>query len=522
VNSVQIKRLLFSLAAALPIGALVAAFGPGAFVPGWLTASLLLWVAFYCLYTVWRWANVPGVSPWHLALIIGLAFVLRLGIGITLNQVLPVYGFDEPEQNAGYSFYDAYMRDTQAWELAKSDKPLSASFGEEFATDQYGGLLSISAAAYRYLSPDAHRSALILILGAFTTALGIAFFWKAVSTRWNPSLAFLASWIVALYPDGLFFGSSQMREPFLVGLICIAFWGVLAYPKPGAGRSRRGPILAIVLSLIVMALISSRVAFAAAAALAVWFWIEHLAPRSRTLRNVGLGALVVAGVALLVFSWAWLRSSSHWDTVLTVRNSGRVEQALSSIGEQFTLPFVVGYGLAQPVLPAAIADDTLPVWKIIIVFRSAGWYLLAPLMLYALFAIWKVKPASERGTLIWLAGFMFLWIIIASIRAGGDMVDNPRYRSIFLPWLALLAAWSVQWAVQHRDFWLARWLIVEAIFLGFFTNWYLSRYLKLWDRLPFWTMVVWIVGLSGLVLASGWLWDLWKTIQMKSAFRRKP
>jgi len=55
--------------------------------------------------------------------------------------------------------------------------------------------------------------------------------------------------------------------------------------------------------------------------------------------------------------------------------------------------------------------------------------------------------------------------------------------------------------------WLPRLLAAEAIFLLFFTQWYLSRYLRLWRKLPFWQMVVMIIVLSALVFGGSWLWD---------------
>ena len=93
------------------------------------------------------------------------AFVVRLAAGVTLQLVLPVAGYDEEVQKAGYVFFDAYQRDGQAWELASSGQSLTTAFrGEGFISDQYGGLLALSAATYRLLSPDLHRPALILIL----------------------------------------------------------------------------------------------------------------------------------------------------------------------------------------------------------------------------------------------------------------------------------------------------------------------------------------------------------------------
>jgi hypothetical protein len=100
-----------------------------------------------------------------------------------------------------------------------------------------------------------------------------------------------------------------------------------------------------------------------------------------------------------------------------------------------------------------------------------------------------------------------IWACVASFRAGGDLTDNPRYRMLFLPLITLAAAWAVEWARTHHDFWLVRWLLVEAIFLGFFTQWYFSRYFKLGGRMGFMSYVAWVAGLSVLVLLGGLVWD---------------
>jgi hypothetical protein len=169
---------------------------------------------------------------------------------------------------------------------------------------------------------------------------------------------------------------------------------------------------------------------------------------------------------------------------------------------------VIAYGLARPVLPAAIAEPAESVlWKVIVIFRSIGWYALAPFLIYSLFAVWKENDLKQRRRLIWLVFAVFLWLLVASARGGGDATDNPRYRILFIPWMALLAGWAVDWALTHRDAWLWRWLTIEAIFLGFFTNWYFSRYFLVWGRLSFWHMAAWIIGLSALVLVGGWVWD---------------
>jgi hypothetical protein len=489
-------QFLFSFIISILLSTLLTVlFSPGTFWQGWLPAVFLLFVVIFALLSAWRWAGAGRTLAW----MISLAFLTRLVVGVTLSLAMPIYGHDEPEQNAGYHFKDAYNRDQEAWALAKSDQPIIASFGQEFTSDQYGGLLSLSAAAYRYLSPDQQRPYLILILSAFVTALGIPFFWQGVRLRWNESLANLAAWVMVFYPDAIFFGSSQMREPFLLGLVSIAFWGVIAY-----AHARRPALIAFAFSMLGLALISSRVALAAGGVLVVWFYLEQLAPRSRRWQIVGWAALALGAMAILYFSWDWFRSSTQWDLILKEMNSGWVQKIVREAGQFIRLPFMVGYGLAQPVLPAAIAVPAIPLWKIIIVLRALGWYLLAPLLIYAFFTVWKA-PSQDRRILIWLAVLVFAWLIISSARAGGDMTDNPRYRSIFLPYMALLAAWGFQWAWMRKDAWLARWLVVEGIFLAYFTAWYISRYYKLWAPIPFWSMVLQIVVLSGLVLGSGYI-----------------
>jgi membrane protein implicated in regulation of membrane protease activity len=54
---------------------------------------------------------------------------------------------------------------------------------------------------------------------------------------------------------------------------------------------------------------------------------------------------------------------------------------------------------------------------------------------------------------------------------------------------------------------LGRALLIEGIFLAFFTEWYISRYYPVIPRLDFWLMIVLIILLSFLVIIVGWLRD---------------
>ncbi|NLG99347.1 MAG: hypothetical protein GX491_18480 [Chloroflexi bacterium] len=488
-------------------GAGIAWLSQGEFWPGWLAFSLLAAASLFVLLRVWARMGSEKILLWMVL----LAFGLRLISGIGLSQALPVWGYAEPEQQAGYLFKDAYQRDLQAWELAQSGRPLWDTFRSEFVSDQYGGLLALSASVYRFLSPDAHRPYLILILGSFFAALGLPFLYQAARMRWSARIAGIAGWIYVFYPDAIFFASGQMREPFIVGLGAVAFWAVLAW-----GERKRPAAAALFFSLLGMALISNRVAAAVVGILGLLFLLEYIIVLpDRRWKILGWLGLAVGVLLLVVFSWEWFKSSTRWDLKVTGMDSGWVAKIIDEASERTGLPselvgpaITVTYGLARPVLPAAVAEDAQSVlWKTIGIFRSAGWYALAPFLVYSLFAIFREPDPARRRRAIWLALVVFLWLVIASARGGGDATDNPRYRSLFIPWMALLAGWSIDWALSHRDPWLWRWIAVEVIFVGFFTNWYFSRYFHLWQRLQFWQMALWIVGLSGFVLVGGWVWD---------------
>jgi hypothetical protein len=491
-------RLILSLLAADIIGFALAVLHPGANLwNAWLSTMLILWVSFFCLLTAWKWSGSTRQMGW----MITIMFVFRLAVPIVLSTLLPTLGYDNPHQNAGYMFKDSFYRDQAAWALAASDEPIMAAFQEEFATDQYGGLLSLSAFIYRYLSPDAHRPYLILILVAFAASLSVPFFWSALKHRWGKSLANIATWILILYPEGIFYSASQMREPFLISGFAIATWGLLNWR-----RSRKSSIFTTAASILIMALISWRITILIIGVLFIWLWIEYYARSFRSLLNSPkwlIPIIILCGIVVFS-SLTWLRTSMWWDFRMTEQNSERLVLEIERIGEQWRAPIIIAFGVTQVVLPAAIVQPAIALWRGLTIFRSAGWYLLAPTLLYSLFIFWKAKPHKDRVVLFWLISATFCWIILASARAGGDLWDNPRYRTIFLPWMAILASWA--WL--NRNAWFGRLLLIESIFLGFFTEWYIARYYQgNWIRMPFWDIVIWIGVLSTLVILVGLGWD---------------
>jgi hypothetical protein len=505
----QNQKVIIGLAAA---GLILAAvlqtwLGPGTFLTGWLGAAILLVLGGLALGFIWRGAGGGRKLAW----IMLAAFALRLVFGAAMSQSLPVIGDDNKAEKAGYLAMDAMVRDNQAWQLAASGDPLTAAFDtEKFFSDQYGGLLALSATVYRVLSPDAHRSYLILILAALAAALAIPFFYAGVRRRWGELPAAIGAWILALYPEAVFWGSSQMREPFLIACIAVSFWGALAVrgsPKHAAAGIAAG--------LVGMFILSSSDAAVAFGVLAVWLWLEFIpTQKSRTWRVVGWASLVLGAIIMIAFTWFMLHETIEYELQKTQQSSGWAQLFIGKMSKDFGISDdvirIAGetlYGVSRPLLPAAMLEGAIPVWTVTYTLRALGWYLLVPVLLYSLFALWRIPDLKERQQMVWIALVVLLWTLIASARGGGDAIDNPRYREIFLVWTALLAGWAWGWARAHSFRWLARWGAVVGIFLVFFFQLYLARYTHIMKQIDLYLMLGLIAGLSALVLGGGWLAD---------------
>jgi hypothetical protein len=506
------KDYVIASAAGLFLAALLALSQLGNWINGWLAFSALLVPGLIVLVMFWRWAGAGKILFW----IMLAALVLRIGFGVALEQVLPVAGSGADNQLAGYVFYDSYHRDTQAWSLAESDQSILLAFSKSYSMDQYGGMLALSALTYRVLSPDMHRPLLVIVLAALTAAAGVALAWKAARLTWGEATAAPVALLLAIYPESVLQGSAQMREPFLITFVTMAFLGAAGWQS-----ARRSAWVWLAAGLAGMLLFSPGVAVFTLVVLAGWLWLRS-EKRRIPWRTVLIGAAVLV-VALLLL-WAglargnlagkspvevlgsWLKLSSQWDIYLLEKNSGWVQKLFDAMPSWLHLPFVMGYGLAQPVLPASIADPTWWPWKIIAILRSTGWYALAPLLIYSLFAILR-GGKRDRAAWLWLWASSWTWSILSAVRAGADQWDNPRYRVIFLFMQVALAAFA--WIHQRatHDPWLGRVFLVEGIFLTFFGEWYASRYIGNLAKLPFGVMVACILVLSGLVMVGGLWWD---------------
>ncbi len=513
------KDLLFIIPASFISGAGLAALQPGAYWIGWLGFSALFLLGFIALLATWRWAGGGRDLAW----MIGLALLLRLAAGIAVYIALPLDGHNVSDDKAGYVFTDAHRRDDQAWELASSGNPLWTAFDKSFYTDQYGGLLALSALTYRYFSPDSHRPLLIILLASLTAALGVPFLYKATRLLWDERLALVSAWIFSLYPESVLTGGAQMREPFLLTFIAIAFWGFAEWMNQ---NQRRGWWW-VGIGILGMLLVSPAMALALLVLFVGWLWLRGERKRLPWSILAAVGSVFLIGLLFLAWSLSrqhdfsggsslgdilnWFRASVKWVIYLLERGSGQIQNVFSKMNPLMQFLFVVGYGIVQPVLPPAFFAPTTLTWHIIAVFRAMGWYLILPFLIYVPIVAWRTTPGRERRLWIWLSFFSWMWILICAIRAGGDQWDNPRYRLIFFGFEALVAGYAWLWWREHRDPWLSRIVALEILCVLLYSQWYLARYYLIGIHFP----ILLVLGLSLLlavgILLGGWLWDRWRT-----------
>ncbi len=527
------RDLVWIAPLSLFLGAGLSLLQPGSWFIGWLGFSFLFLLSFCVLTLSIRWAGGGGFDTplgkhsgllnhqKALAWMVAAAFILRLVISVTLYLALPVDGYDEPDDNAGFIFKDAHRRDDQAWELASSELPILNAFSQKYAYDQYGGLLAFSALVYRYLSPDVHRPLLLILLSAFMAALGVPFLWKAVSLQWSAKLALAAGWIFALYPESVLLGGAAMREPYLMTFSAFALWGFVEWHK--SPKQNRSAWVWLGLGLLGMVLVSPAIAAVTLVILAGWMYFSSERGRVPWWALVAAGVIFVA--ALFILSAAlnrqgnlgegtpvgilrtFLREADKWGQYQLERGSGRVQDIFGDIPEWLRLPFVVVYGIFQPVLPAALVEPTTLTWRIIGILRAAGWYTLLPMLVFSFVAGLGAGTGRDRKVWIWLSLLAWGWVLFASLRAGGDQWDNPRYRAILFLWQSLLAGQAIVWWRETRNTWFTRVLLGEVVFLAVFSQWYASRYFHWGGRLSFGGTVLLILVLWALIGAWGWVWD---------------
>ena len=516
MNSIKNRSfdLLKVLVSGLILGVVLAAFSPGEFLVGaW--QSVLYCAILSALFLV----SVRVIKPPKKIVAIAIfALILRIGVGVWLTTTLPANGFDTPVQNAGYAYSDAYERDQAAYAKAFPEKQEVATPATFAVVDQYGGMMTVSVVIYRLFSADVHRQLLINVLAAFSMGLGTIFIWKAINLGWGEKISLVAAIIFAFYPEGVILGSSQMREPLLTGLASITFWLTLLFIRGG----RRTFILVAfgLLSLLMcwvsipagLAILMVEIGFVLTNRIALE---KDQKQKKRQLIIFGLFLLAVC-----IAGWLWLKDTLYYDAYTTEAESGLITWLLSLVGPNWRFPFVLLYGLIQPVLPAAIVYQSLPVWQAIGIFRAAGWYFVIPFLFYGLGAVIKSVRKNRDWVLLWLVAMLFVWIFVSSARAGGDQWDNPRYRAIFLPWMALMVGWVWNRLSNRKTQWFWRVVLLEGVFIVIFTNWYFNRKFGTGIAISMEYLFIFYGLLMLVVIGGGLLVDHYKT-QKITGYKRE-
>jgi len=517
--------LLWIVPLALVLGAGLSSLQPGNWLIGFASFSFLFLLSFSLFIVLFKWANAGKT----LAYIIAITFALRFLVGVSLYVFLPIYGHTDVDDRAGFVFTDAHRRDDEAWKLASSDRFIGEAFSKNFAYDQYGGLLAFSALVYRYLSPDAHRPLMLLLLSAIVAALGIPFLWRAVNQVFGEKVAWASAWIFALYPESILLGASIMREPYLLTFSAMALYGFVfgvgeLAPVNDASKladSKTASRIWLALGLLGMLLVSPAVAIAHLIIFAGWIFFANEQRTISWKAVLVFAAIFFVGLFFLSASLNrsgefdassplsvvndWLRLAVKWNAYGIERDSGWVQKLFDEMPQWMHLPFVAVYGILQPVLPAALVYPTVPLLKAIYILRALGWYAILPALILSFGAGTGFGLGKKRNVILWLALLTWTWILLAALRGGGDMWDNPRYRTILFVWQAILAGVVWVWWREMRPAWFVRVVACEVAFLVVFIQWYVNRYLYLGVRLDFPVMVALIVGLWVAIISMG-LW----------------
>jgi CDP-diglyceride synthetase len=185
-----------------------------------------------------------------------------------------------------------------------------------------------------------------------------------------------------------------------------------------------------------------------------------------------------------------------------------MQKVLKGTPDWVKLPALLVYGVAQPFLPAAlIAGSRAPIWHWVAIWRAVGWTVLLAFTIYAP----VLALRSKRNRAFNLALSLIIWgvILVAAYRAGGDLWDNPRYRTAFAGLQVALVAWV--W-IEHRrmaDNWLRRAVLAIGAVLFWFVPWYLRRYS------PFEWPVPDLIKTIGLGLVTAFLLVIWDWARSK-------
>jgi len=306
----SIKKAIMGIMSIFGVSLILSLLDPrGEPISGFLAYLIIAGVCGILFWLAWRSVSKLDPPKWLFwAAVVALGLRLIIGIGLFLG--LPEFGYpDSIPHQAGYIFQDAYSRDTDAWNLARSEEPLTSAWQDSELNDQYGGLLFMSAAIYRGLSPEIRRPMLVLLLSATIGSLVVFFTWSFTHQRLGIKAATFASWVVALYPEAVLLGASHMREPFLITALALALTGYIQW----RASDRRSGICFILTGFALALLVSPPYTFILLAVLfGAWVW-EGRGEGER--KALIISAAVFLGIIAVVLTLrAWSRIEGRPDS----------------------------------------------------------------------------------------------------------------------------------------------------------------------------------------------------------------
>lgn len=482
----SLRSLLPWIGAGVVIGLVVALLDPvGSLFSGWQAYVFLGALGASALWGAWRW--VGGSNS--LAAAAAIAVVLRLLVGLGFQWGLPSLGYESSERHReGYFYLDAYRRDLDAWRLAQLSVPLTDAFADKAESDQYGGLLFISGALYRTLSPSVHRPTLPIAVTAWVGGMAVLFAWGFAKLSFGLKPAAIAAWGVAIYPEAVLLGASHMREPFMIALLASTLYG---YARLKGGDNSVGIGTILVSSVLALAISPPYALLIVAVVLVGLVWEGRTGRRAQLAGAIAVVSVGIFALILTVGAWqevtdtspnnpialvaAWISDGTQFELYKLERGSGWVQQLFGNTPEWAHVPMATGNGLVQPFLPATLMDSTgLPLPRVIGIVRALGWFILLPFLLYAPLA--ALRGEGWRSLQTYLSLVVWVVIIGASYRLAGDQWDNPRARAVFLAPQMALAGWAWFHARKVKSPWLLRSGILVGVASLMFTHWYAGRY----------------------------------------------
>jgi hypothetical protein len=512
----RLRSLLPWIGAGVAIGLVVALLDPmGSLFSGWVGYLVLALLGALSLWAVSHWLDAPRA----IIVAASVAIALRLFVALGLGWGLPRFGYPNSDPHVeGYLYIDSLHRDADAWELAQSGAPLSQAFTEPAESDQYGGLLFVSGLLYRTFTPDVFRPMLVATLAAFSGGLAVLFTWGFTAAAFGTRPAAFAGWAMALYPEAVLLGASQMREPFLIALLAVALYG---YARLRNGQLRSGIATIAIAFLISLALSPPFTVLMLAVILLALVWEGRVSRRAILVGVAGFAILGGFALVVTLAAWqgaasvsaaqplrlieAWITEGANFELYKLEQGSGWVQNLFELTPEWMHLPMASGNGLVQPFLPAALMDSTsLPLPRGLGISRALGWFLLLPFLIYAPFA--AVRSQGWRSLQTYLSIVVWLVIIGASYRLAGDQWDNPRARAVFLSAQLALAGWAWFHAKDIKSAWLLRAAILVGVATLLFVQWYAGRYYQT-PRLNLLLTVALLAVFVVIFIVGAIIWD---------------